>query len=286
MTYARGLLVNGELLDVDGLTQTDMAAPHVIAPASHGGPAYARLSAEDWRARPTPWVRQVIVHSTKGETGPVLPGFGAGGKDRAVAEWWQKEKRSSSAQLVVDNDGSILCLCDLATTGAWHAEGSSPWSIGIEMYQMAGGGIYEATLEATVDLTRILCWLFGIPEQIPDRYHGEPIPRMEVGAGAARRNLGGPNCVGVFGHRNNTGNRGRGDPGDEIFRRLEAAGFEALNFEAQEDLEVGRRRQATLNARDARSGETYRPLTVDGICGPSSWRAMLRHGFTRWRDVA
>ncbi len=274
-----GLLIDGALRPVEGLT--------IIPPASHGGPAWAALSPGDYRARPTPWIRQVVLHTTKGiHPQPILPGVGPGGSDKVVADFWRRDPVHSAAQLVVDTDGSVVCLADLARVMAYHAEGSNAWSVGIEMYQIAGGGIYEATLDATVVLVQALCAALGIPEQMPDRYLGEPMSRMEVGAGAGRDNLGGPNCVGVFGHRNNTGRRGRGDPGDEIFRRLAAAGFEELDYEAEQDLEVGRRRQVALNARDARAGNTCRPLVVDGVCGPASLAAMRRHGFARWRDVA
>jgi hypothetical protein len=47
----------------------------------------------------------------------------------------------------------------------------------------------------------------------------------------------------------------------------------------------GRRRQAALNAADARAGNTWRPLVVDGVCGPASVQAMRRHGNEHWRNV-
>lgn len=264
-----GLLVAGELVPVPGLT--------VIPPASHGGPSWAALNPGDYRARPTSWVRQVILHTTKG-TWPqhVAPGAGQPGRAQVVADFWRGDPQHSAAQLVVDLDGSVVCLCDLARVMAYHAEGSNPWSVGIEMYQLSDGGIYDATLAATAVLVQALCGHLGIPEQMPDRYQGEPLQRMETGAGAQRRNHGGPDCVGVFGHRHNTGNRGRGDPGDEIFARLD---FEAFDYDAGQDLAVGRLRQRVLNGL----GEH---LTVDGVCGPASIAAMRRRGFQRWRDVA
>lgn len=274
-----GLLWAGQIVPIPGLT--------IAPPASHGGPAWAALDHGDYRQRPTPWVRQLILHSTKGiHPQPIRAGAGPGGTDKVVADFWRRDEAHSAAQLVVDTDGSVACLCDLARVAAWHAEGSSPWSIGIEMYQLADGGLYEATLDATARLVVALCELAGIPQQMPrGPYRGAPLRRMEVGAGEARRNLGGPDLVGVFGHRDNTGRRGRGDPGDAIWQRLAALGFEGLDYDGLEDLLVGKRRQATLNAADARAGHTYRPLTVDGVCGPASIAAMRRHGYTRWRDV-
>jgi N-acetylmuramoyl-L-alanine amidase len=274
-----GLLIDGQLVPVPGVT--------VIPPAVAGGPPWAQLDPADYRSRPTSWVRQIIIHTTKG-TWPqyVRAGAGPGGADKAVAEFWRHDPIHSAAQIVVDTDGSVVCLCDLARVMAYHAEASNTWSVGIEMYQLSDGGVYDATLTATVALVQTLCGSLGIPEQMPrGPYRNQPLLRMETGERAARRNLGGPSCVGVFGHRDNTGNRGRGDPGDEIFSRLAARGVEGLDYNGEEDLILGRARQAILNAADAKAGHTLRPLTVDGVCGPASIKAMRRLGYSRWRDV-
>ena len=270
---ANGLLIAGELIPVAGLT--------VLPPASHGGPSWCVLDAGDYRERHTGWVRQIIVHSTKGQwPQSVNPGAGAPGKAQIVADFWRGDPTHSAAQLVVDLDGSIACLCDLAYTCAYHAEGSNDWSIGIEMYQLNDGSLYEATLSSTVILIEFLCRRFGIPFQMPrGPYRNRPLSRMETGSGSTRHQLGGPDCCGVFGHRDNTSNRGPGDPGDAIWQELAALGCERLDFEAKEDLLVGKERQTALNSRGAH-------LTVDGICGPASWSAMRQLGFSRWRDVA
>lgn len=267
-----GLLIAGDLHPVAGLT--------VIPPASHGGPGWAALEPGDYRDRPTPWVRQVIVHTTKGVWPQrIAAGAGPGGSDRVVADFWHGDPAHSAAQLVVDTDGTVVCLCDLARVEAYHAEASNPWSVGIEMYQLADGTLYDATLEATAALIQALCGAFGIPEQMPrGPYRNAPLRRMEMGSGSTRSQSGGPNCVGVFGHRDQTERRGRGDPGDEIWRRLAARGFEGHDYDSAEDLVVGRHRQRALNDR----GEQ---LVVDGVCGPGSMAAMRRQGFARWRDV-
>ena len=267
-----GLLINGVLVPAPGLT--------VIPPASCGGPAWAALDASDYRVRPTRWVRQVILHTTKGIwPQSVLPGAGPGGRGRRVAEFWRGDAARSAAQLVVDTNGAVVCLCDLARVASYHAEASNFWSIGVEMYQEVSGGVYDATLAATVMLVRMLCNELSIPEQIPRRpYRGVPLARMETGRGPERRQLGGPNVVGILGHRDNTSERGRGDPGDEIWTRLAASGFEELDYAGGEDLLIGGQRQAALVARGER-------LTIDGVVGPASIAAARRQGFTRWRDV-
>lgn len=260
---ARGLLIGGEHVEIPGLT--------VIGP---GDVPWAKLSPRDYRKRPAgAWVRQIIVHTTKGVwPQPILAGAGPGGRDKNVADYWSTSDESGGAHLVIDNDGSVLCLCDLALDAAYHATTSNMWSIGIEMYQEpGGGGIYERVLETTAFLVGWLCQRFGIAFQIPRRtYNNDAIDRMKFD--------GGPDMVGVFGHRDNawdflrkTSSRGRGDPGDEVYRRLERAGAEPLDFQAREDLAVWKRRQLALNAL----GEH---LTVDGIAGPATMAACRRHG--------
>lgn len=267
-----GLAVSGKLVAVPTL--------RVIPPASHGGPRWAALNPGDCRPRPALWIRQVMVHSTGGRwPQAILPGAGPGGEAARFADIWNTDPVHSAAQIVVDSAGTVACLCDLVTTMAYHAEGSNPWSVGIEMYQRADGGIYQATITATAQLCIALCDALGIPAQFDRRaYTGAPLLRMETGAGPLRHNSGGPDVVGIFGHRDNTCERGRGDPGDAIYAALLAAGAEPLDFASGEDLAVGRRRQAALNAR----GEH---LTVDGLVGPSSIAAARRQGFARWRDV-
>ena len=283
-----GLLIAGRLVPVAGLD--------IIPPASHGGPAWAQLNPGDYAMRQTPWIRQVIVHTTGGLwPQAVLPGRAPGGHARQIAEMWSGADRGggervhSAAQLIVDFDGTVVCLCDLAAIAAYHAEASNHWSIGIEMCTWPRGEISEATLKATARLVDALCWpTFPIPRQMPrGPYRNEPIARMEVvrevvslgsRVGSTRRQIGGPNLCGVFGHRDNTSERGAGDPGDAIFKELDLLGFEWLDFHTFEDLLVGKERQALLNSKGAR-------LTVDGVVGPKSLLAAENQGYRCWSDV-
>jgi len=283
-----GLLISGSLVQIPGL--------RMVAPAGYGGPAWATLTTDDYRSRPSSWIRQVIIHTTKGIWPQrEISGAGPGGSGKVVADFWRGDPAHSAAQIVVDTDGTVVCLADLARSAAYHAEGSNPWSIGIEMYQLGDGGIYSATLDATATIVAALTMsglpgrtgLFQIPAQMPrGPYRSAPLLRMESGSGSARRNFGGPNLVGVFGHRDNTSQRGRGDPGDLIFGRLAALGFEGMDYDGNEDLSRGVERQQALNAHDDAAGHKGPRLTIDGVFGPASAAAMARHGFKRWRDVA
>lgn len=266
-----GLLIAGRMVPVPGVT--------VIPPAPIG-PSWASLDPGDYRMRRTSWVRQVMLHTTKGTwPQPILPGAGPGNSARVVADFWRGDSAHSAAQLVVDTDGTIVCLCDLAYVAAYHAEASNDYSVGIEMYQVAGGGVYQATIDATVWLVETLCDAIGIPFQLhAGLYHGDPLRRMEITVGGQRQQLGGPDCVGVLGHRNNTSNRGRGDPGDAICAALIAAGAEPLDYATGQDLDVGRARQRHLRGL----GE---PIVADGLVGPASMAAARRRGFARWSQV-
>jgi len=252
-----GLLVNGKQQAVPDL---NIINAHDVE--------WCRLDPKDFRPRPTSWVRQIILHTTKGDWPQrVLSGHGPGGRAKLVADMWRGDPTSSAAHLVIDNDGTVACLCDLATVETYHATVSNPWSIGIEMYQEGCDdghyGVHEAVYAAAEKLVPALCRMFGIQFQIPKLpYKNEPLRRLIDG---------GESCVGVFGHRDNTGQRGYGDPGDEIFARLAAAGAERFDHNAGEDLDVWKGRQRALNDGGA-------TLTIDGVPGPSTIEALRAAG--------
>jgi hypothetical protein len=154
---------------------------------------------------------------------------------------------------VVDYDGAVSCCADLLRTATYHAGAVNNVTIGIEIAQGSRAELYAGQLEAVVVLCDWLTKRFGIQRQIPDGYHG-PIERLETGA---------RDFVGVFGHRDCSVTRGAGDPGDEIFRLLAAAGYEAWNLAQRQDISVWKARQHQLGL-----------LTCDGIPGPSTVAAL------------
>ncbi len=120
-----GLLVNKQQIPVQGL-----------ATINPNDADWCRLDPKDCAQRSTSWVRQIILHTTKGGwPQDVRAGRGGGSKTMRVAEMWRGDLSPSGAHIVIDNDGTVACLCDLATTIACHATVSNAWSIGIEMYQ-------------------------------------------------------------------------------------------------------------------------------------------------------
>jgi len=269
-----GLLIGHDWYLIPGIS--------VLGP---GDAPWVKLDAGDCRARKTQWVRQVTIHTTKGLWPQhVKPGAGPGGRDRSTAEYWARDPQHGGCHLVVDNDGSITCLVDLLKVHAYHATTVNEWSVGIEMYQEADGGIYEAVLTSTVALVLKLCDVLGIPLQSTSRvYKNNTIVNRML--------RGGDDVVGVYGHRDNAwqfpqwlppevrakypngyASRGQGDPGDEIYLRLKRAGMMTFDIDAGAEKAFWLPIQGSLNAKH---GEK---LTPDGVCGPGTVAALRRHG--------
>jgi len=273
---AAGLLLDGRLVATPGVT--------VIPPASHGGPAWCRLDSGDYMARPG-GVQMIVPHTTGGHwPQPIIPGAGPSGHARQILEMWLGSDRgggervNSAAQLATDFDGTIYCACDLLRCAAYHATAVNARAVGIEMCTGPRGELYQATIDATARLIALLTWsgvagsgLLPIPAQMPrGPYRGAPLRRLEL----AGKPSDGRDVVGVIGHRDQTSQRGRGDPGDAIWAALAALGFEGVDYDGGEDLTLGRARQHWLGG-----------IVVDGIVGRQSLKAARDAGFARWRDV-
>lgn len=257
-----GVLIAGRLVPIPGVT--------VIPPASRGGPAWCQLAAGDYQLR-RQRVRQAVIHTTKGaEPQHVIPGAGPGGMAERTFRYWYRDPVHSGAHIVIDNNGDLACGADLAEACAYHATVSNEWSFGIELYEEADNGIYEAVYDTLVRTLPVILDALTIPYfVVNDPYAGHPLRRFLDGA---------PDYYGVLGHRHNTEQRGRGDPGDEVFRRMISGGGEAVIAGEYEDHKLSAARQRTLNARGGK-------LVVDGIAGPASIAEARRQGYARWSDV-
>ena len=261
-----GLLIAGRSVLADGLD---------IINSSDAD--WCRLSTEDYRARRTTWPRAIVVHSTGGNWPQmVCPGAGRRGHAAQIADMWSGrdrgggERTCSGSHLIVDFDGLVACLADLQYVTSYHATSVNDVTIGIEMCTLPDASIYQATIDATVKLCRVICDEMRIPFQVnASRYTGHPIPRLAAG---------GADAVGIYGHRDQSEQRGRGDPGDAIYEALTAAGAEPLDFARGEDLERAKARQRYLSAHGT-------PLAIDGLPGRHSLEAAKAQGFAAWSQV-
>lgn len=228
------------------------------------------LAPEDQRGRTAEeqrWVRSIVLHTTGGIPGGpsdpreqvVLPGLGpsSGGGERIVASWTHDRSRHGGAHIVIDFDGLVFCCADLVWTAAYHAELANAYSVGIEIVQGHDGTLFDGQLDTAV---RVVDWLtaeLGIQRQIVKGYAGKPVDRL----------TGHMIDTGVFGHRDLTSNRWKGDPGDAIFAKLAAAGYEAFDFGRMEDVITWRQRQAVLGL-----------LPADGMPGYKTRDALAAQG--------
>jgi hypothetical protein len=223
-----------------------------------------RIPQDGARRSPLAWVRQIILHTTLGIPGgknqtPQSVRFGVGRPSDVaanVAQWWSTSEASAGAHIIVEFDGRVACLADLADEITYHAGTCNGTSIGIEIAQANDGSLYAGQLECVVRLVDFLTLTFGIQRQIHAPYKG-PIARLV---------RGGADCVGVFGHRDQTASRGLGDPGDAVFGYLLEAGYEAFDFGRGEDVAVWRERQANMPAPSDAPDQLR--WAVDGIPGP------------------
>jgi hypothetical protein len=258
-----GVVISGQQVAVPGLTVNNW----------HDDPRLRLRIGEkgktnDGRARRTKWIRSIILHTTKGipggrDTRPqkILPGVGpTGSRAEAVASYWSTSDLPSGAHLVCDFDGSWVCLADLATECAYHATTVNDVSIGIEIYQGSGAELYDGQLNSVVSMVDFLTTRFGIQRQTPNRYSG-PIDRLVQG---------GADCVGVFGHRDQTHRRGPGDPGDAIMQKLAAAGYEQFDFASREDIGTWSDRQRLVGRQIGSN------LLIDGVPGPATVTTLKR----------
>lgn len=205
------LVVDGQRVETPGLeTVSWLDDPHVprVTDGRRRVPQAARAA------------RAIVLHTVHGKLGPLsdkasVPSVRA----ERYARYQATTTREVSWHLTVDTDGTIVQSADVATWTCWHATAVNGWTVGIELVQESDGTLYRPQLAATVALCELLCARLGIERRVPARA-GVPI----VGVVPRLTGTDGP-WSGVFGHRNQSHNRGKGDPGDHVFLALLAAGF-------------------------------------------------------------
>ena len=202
------LVIDGQRIETPGLETISW----------HDDPKVPRVT--DGRRRVPQSARAIVLHTVHGKLGglsdaPSVP------SDRAerYARYQASTTRDVSWHLTVDTDGTVVQSADVASWTCWHATAVNGWTVGVEMVQEADGTLYRPQLAAVVALCDLLCARLGIDRRVPARA-GVPI----VGVVPRLTGHDGP-WSGVFGHRNQTTNRGPGDPGSHVFLALLAAGY-------------------------------------------------------------
>lgn len=218
----------------------------------------------------TKWVRAIVMHTVHGKVGAVRPGKAPPStRAESYAKYQANTSRDVSWDYTIDTDGTIICSNDPLVWYTWHATSVNPWTIGIEMVQESNGDVWEAQIKATVEfldfITRVLADMgHPIQRQVPMSSLGKPvrgvIPRI-ANAESAK------SVVGVYGHRNQTTNRGPGDPGDHIFEALLQAGYKGMNLDTQDDITFWKGVQHMLH------------LPEDGVPGPGTSNALKAQGY-------
>lgn len=250
-----GFIVDGKVVEVPGL----------VVRSWLDDPSLRLRIPGDGAPRDTHWVRSVCLHTTKGwpdtlrdpRQQKVLPGAGNAGSAAGTVHYWANDSTHAGAHVVVDFDGSFVCCADLLSEKSYHAKTLNDVSIGVEIYQGSKAEMYEVQLEKVVEFCDWATKFFGIQRQVHLPYQG-PIDRLGLGKG--------DDAVGVFGHRDQTSDRGPGDPGDAIMQRLVAAGYESFDFANNEDRSAWSARQQQLGT------------AVDGIPGPGTVKALIAAG--------
>jgi len=212
------------------------------------------------------WLRGIVLHTVHGKKGPLKPGAKDTGREFNYARYFANSTRKVSCDYIIDTDGSIAVTNDPLVNFTWHAESVNPVTLGIEFVQDDDGSLYEEQINAGVRFVSFLCEQLGIQKQVP-AIAGKPDPQVYTRLKAPND---GHTLVGVYGHRNQTVNRGFGDPGNWIFEALLRNGFEGFNFEKDEDLLVWKDRQKAVDIPEK---------DQDGIPGPNTRTHLAAAGY-------
>lgn len=183
--------------------------------------------ATDGRARAKDAAKAIVLHTVHGKRGALKAGGKPSKRAESYARYQAATARDVSWHFTIDTDGTVVQSADPALWLCWHAGAVNGWTIGIELVQDADGTLYEATLASVVAMCELLCASLAIPRRLPVNARGKPAQGVIAALTGARGPWGG-----VFGHRNQTHNRGPGDPGDQPFEALLRAGFEGARLDA------------------------------------------------------
>lgn len=183
------------------------------------------------------WIRAIVLHTVKGKLGGLQPGIKPSTRAETYAKYQANTSRDVSWDYTIDTDGTVVASNDPIKRYTWHAGAVNGFTIGIEFVQEENGDLWIGQIEAGVKFLDILTRELAdrehpIQRQVPIDGNGNPvrgvIHRIDDASEAKK-------VVGIYGHRNQTHNRGVGDPGDHIFHALLNAGYKGFNLDARED---------------------------------------------------
>lgn len=264
-----GLVLDGREIAVPFECRTWRSDPMRVPKATDFYPI-ARRACVPWTGagRPPLWIRAIVLHTVHGRKGGTLREGAAPASQRDLwyAQYQARTGRDVSWDFTVDSDGSVAQSNDPLEHVSWHAGSVNVATLGIELVQESDGSLWRQQLEQTlVPLLDVLTRELRIQRQIPWHSGGPDSSVLRrFGDGGADR--GGLRTVGIYGHRNQTQRRGFGDPTSWPFTTLFDAGYEGLDFRADEDRKAWRVRQAQLG------------IAVDGIPGPGTVAALEASG--------
>lgn len=221
------------------------------------------------------WCRAIVMHTVHGKLGVLKPGIKPSTRDILYAQYQANTSRDVSWDYTIDTDGSIAVSNDPIKFFTWQATAVNPFTLGIEMVQDDDGALYEGQMEAAVKFLDLLTRLMAennhpIQRQVPITPDGRPvkvtIPRI-VNSEDAKK------VVGIYGHRNQTSNRGVGDPGDYIFDYLLRANYKGFNLNTGDDLKFWADIQSKLG---------FAPTDCDGVPGRKTAIALASQNHGLW----
>ncbi len=221
----------------------------------------------------------IILHTESGDDPHVLvdglaPDYDHGAQLAASDRGDAATGHAHGQHLDVATDGVVYQYLDLADAVAWHAadgtHSANATTIGVELHdpwQPARATIgapprahqlFTGQLDALVLVLDVITRELGIPRSYHAPYRA-PVDRLRDGR-----------AYGLWGHRDQTDQRGPGDPGDLPWQALQAAGYVPLDYAKGEDLADVQRVQRDLVARGAN-------VAVDGVPGPATRAAIRRY---------
>jgi hypothetical protein len=221
----------------DGVIVDDVveAIPGLLVTSYRLRPDLALRTPQDGYVKQGRPISLIVVHNTVGDWPlRVLPGLGADG-DLAErnASYWRNSPRQSGTQLIVDQDGTVLCLADLARVAAYGAGHHRANAEGIQIEMAAtsdrtthGSVLYQGQIDACALLCDWLATRFGLPKQA-----AAPRPR---GRELVRALADGVKPIkGLADHCCFTRNRGLGDTGFLVQAVLAARyGWQLVDWDA------------------------------------------------------